>query len=808
MSIQFFSARDETDVFYHYSFHEPLFATEALELLPKTHFSAMNGKFLDVRRFDSDRTRRSSEPAKSKSNRPMIVESIPRHSNHLSISIPSRPVQEPHDIGRNAMADNGAEGHIDQLGTPRAETPSNESLHDGSRVGPVKGFSVSTGSPVKRKKWKRLSAPKSPERKPQSATTLSQTPLADYEVRTLECELRDLALEAAEAATGHALKNKQSTGGKLIESFERNNKDSSASSAMAQPQPIKNAQVPKVERKAPLEDEIVDDLTRRRSSSMPSTVRSPQTKRPLEAASGEGTTSVHLPRSSDAPEKPDVQSMEAVSLVPTQSTTTRSELGIIPQDHMIEQGGIRQVTAAAEPHNLPAETMEQQRVAEASQRHFAADFVQKRSKLSNSKQEGKGRPFRASLKATGQHSNLEVQTGRKPIETKKAGNQPEEENAEMAEHPAGQYPHGQSLITSRNETQQQSASGPMSCKDVCTERLSIYSCTDYPPLPVTTSSSTRGAKCVILVPSTTAPGSAHPTERAKTPEENCSKAEDADPKGHKNGMKSSLAHVDPAYLQGKLKVASSHGTSGSRCNEIIDGQDNLVTMVDKSKKLLELNARVKYEGEKRVLTKSKDTPEKLPSTEQQKYSSMAPRTEAQRVDESNTKSSLDPEDIQAEKTVQPVNISWVHSEKQEGLEDGLLRKATVVAIQGSSCQSPTRLERLAVPPRSSSIARTPTPAPIMTRKKKQKRFTQVVREQEDMAVIWPSEPGTTKEGSQEYVHMITDEENETEKVCDTYKSSDTNLVSSLEQNSPESLPPVQEDRLTARYRKPLSMVLP
>ena len=756
----------------------------------------MNGKFLDLRRFDPDRaghfksgntnmadrsenswgnTRRSSEPALPKPNESISLEGKRRHDNCLPIPGPDQDIQKVNNLRHNPVAGNNFEGDADHLRTPKTGNPPDESFQDHGRLKTVEGSPIlSSGSPVKRKKWKRSNPQRPPKRMAMDSTELSPTQLPKIETEILKHGQHDHKLRASEAAAGHALQSKLHNENKRIESVKEADIDCSAdftkAPAQAQAQLLGEPQSLKEDLMPSVEDGIVDHSTGNRRSPTPhSTIQPRQIKRPLDPASEDLTTTVHLPHSSTVPGKPAVQSMEAISTEQTQPTATNSKLQTPQRDNMTDQGSNLQAPAVDEPYGESTETVDQKRVAEASQRKFATDFVQIQSMTNNSKQKGKSRHSRVFSKAAGQQSSVKPHVTENAVGADKIGKQPQQDKPKMADHPAVQHPQEQSLILRRSKAQELPASRPTLCENAYVGISSEVSYKDILPLPTSTSSSTtKAADTVSLMSSTTPPTTAHLTEQADTSEKSLFYvAADADPEGCQLNQKSSITYMGSASLRSKLQNAGPYTEETSQPIGSVTDHSDPIAHVDKSQQPEKQNNVGEKDRKERAPKKSNSMPEEPPPVEQQDPTSAASNVESLHMNDSD-KPRLDLVNTGVENTGQPMHNRKVLAGKQESPGVKELWDAADMTNEASARQSPDRLERPAVPPRSSSIVRSPTPAPIMTRKKKQNRFAHVVREQEESAVTRLSDSGEKKEYDHG-VHIITEEGTKAEKACDTSK---------------------------------------
>ena len=737
----------------------------------------MEGRFLNVRPFGSgtvglaktgnlvvagksdashDRFRRSSEPARPK-HLPAVTVDLERiEKNHLENSVADQTQQKSDNREPHTVLDNVMGGHVEPLRPSRAGIFPDKSAQDHRCVRSPKKSSTSTGSPVKRKKWKRSSSSRSPVERSQDVTILSSALGITNEVEVLESVSHKAAIEAPNAAADFSLHDTSCTRAVCVKSSEKDNVGFSNTSALIQAYIIQEAGSPGPQEEAQTVDNSVDITTRTRSFSMPATIQSPQTKRPPDAVFNNHTTAINVFFPSNASEKPDSRLKEATLPLQGRSTSTELAMRNMQQNQKIQHGGARQGPAAAKTHKCTIETVEQKCLAEASQKQFVADLLSKHVNVSTSKQQGNGQPSRASSRAASQQISIEALTAKKVSKFEKAENRP-----------ASQYPHEPLFASPKIQTQQQSAWRHSSSRDVFAKSSPRRSHSERAPLPVPTSSSPKDAKSVLLVSPVTTPTSAHSKEGTDTVVESCSSAKDnINGKEGKTVSGSSPAHVSRAHPQDKPEATGPNVWNTPQFCEVKSGQDSQAVLGGSQTQLLEAitgSTALQQEGKKTVSEVSMDMSRELPSTERQQLKSKASDIEELLGDVNDNRRFLGSEEIHAEETEQAMNMPGGFSEKRNDLEEEGLQRAYLVATQGNARQSPSR--QLDIPLRTSSITRSPTPAPIMTRKKKQKRFDQIVREDEDVIGIQPSDDGALGDSRHENVSMNLKKEAPIEKVC-------------------------------------------
>ena len=790
----------------------------------------MNGRFLNVRPYDSDRagpikfgnpsifsrsehsvdrTRRSSESTFTKCSQIVSLDYFPGHQSRQLPSRTGEHVQTSDAALQSISVGNDSSGDNCHPIMPKVEKAFEEPYRDDcvkaiqvssppdmnlvtatahpctyhsseeltSNLKVMEGHSAaSTGSPVKRVKRKGATTPKAGQSKTKDFTKTPLKQLANNRPAALENELQDLAVETAEARAGHPGPSKASSVCAVVDSIQETRDNFADAKGSARQQ--HEVQSRKAKLICPSRDDLMHHSTENAGRS---TTQSSQTKVPLEEAFESHNTSVHLPHSPNAPGNTALQSLEAKSPEQTCLTPSVAKTEILLRDFLKDREGARYPSTSASPHKISTDANERQLAAEASQRQFAAGLVQTQSKGKNSKQKGKGSRPSTTSKAIDQQSSVKTQAPEKADYTKKGRVQHRSNETKTAGHLL--HATAQNLLSQSIPPPAIGAQRPppldtnlatSAQKNVLSWKIDE----DLFSTPMTGSRSTEGTSSSTnsALP-TTPPTTGHTTERSNSREggHDSSTEIDVTLKAYNYGKTASATGLDAAHLRSKTESTDMRTQDAPQPVETaVDQTSPYAQLYDLDLPEARSPPKGKRNDEENTSILSKGQPEKLPLIGQQKNKSAGSDltiqtriVESKGTDRKDKKLGLDfgKSHTGNEKwsTAPPKELN----EERARLENTTLNDRSKATTLRSSRRSPDQQEKLPVPPRSNPIVQSPTPAPIVARKKKQKKFPQMTQGSEELDAPRRTRIDEAEKRVEDNLASILPEGSKSDKACNS-----------------------------------------
>lgn len=612
------------------------------------------------------------------------------------------------------------------------------------KAGPA---TASTCSPIKRVKRKENSTPKTNGKgKPKDHTKAPQNQVPSDEATTLELGLETPIDEVIEAP------NNWSVQIKLV------------------PQSGVAKSVPKTEKLTIEEPEThsthwsSDDRMRNSMDKMnlstgPSTDHVPQMKVPLGEAfiHVKGKKKLHPP---PITLKDTLSRSEATSSLQNRPTHLSTETMVLQQHHSKDEDVVRQTSPAATSHARSIDTHEQQLAAEASQRQFVAGLVQTQPRVNGSKQRGKSYRSITSTKAEERQSLVKAQVA--------------ERNSDITPQP------NETLVASgpQNPTPQRSLNSYPSSTTKKAQHLQPMEPSPVSRFPKVHRSRVTADE-VLSRPAIDKPSERRASSSANTtlsPEstitsrmtENSGHTQDCHAsitlteaqKADKCNKTSADGGPDAACLQNKLE------TNNIKCNDVLQplGAESHQFFPHSSRNLLVLPhvQPLSTEGQETkvsVLVTSRNESKELPYVEQRETPDSGP-------DMTALNHQPDPEiaDTQRENSGWSATHPKSLTEKQSRPKSRTSSDRPGLDTSENSYGSPDREIRSPLPLKCSPVTQNTTVAPILTRKKKQKKIPGTTVTSKELEIPYETRVDESEQRSEEdlvpIVHI------KFEKVCD------------------------------------------
>lgn len=592
---------------------------------------------------------------------------------------------------------------------------------------------ASTGSPVKRAKWKGSNAPKTGN---SNTTDHMETPLkqmARDKASMLELEVQDLATKATEVA---AIDSQQ-----VEKSFEYGVEkpvvglDQSSSNEPGFPARQEQKVQPKV---AEMTDRPWDDTFHHPQEQIgPSiiecTVQTPQTNLHLEEDSNDHKRSVHL-RLSPTASGNSASCFEAMSPEETQLTAFATEMEILQRDLPKNGNLVGQLSTAVQRRGIYVNTNEQQIAAETSQRRFAARLVQTQFKANDSKQRVKGRQSSTGSRAMEQHPHVKVGAAKKVGDTSKRrsnetmmpGRSPDQVSQNLLSHPtSAPTTVAQRLPSAKYDP---AANAQQSPSSVGTDEESLLRSMTGSVLAETASVRSHAATSPTTVTIT------HTEHSNHNKRDNASLMIGIDLQADRyNGM-SAEGKADAVNLQAKLEsVDVQCGYISQPVRAAADQQSSRFPLSHSDPPHSSPPTKEIQAVKENISITPHDQCEKLPSLKKQEQEDFGlDQTMPARDlgimtgDISQERLDLNSDEGQNEGEERPaVPAQWLTGDRSPP-ESPALNDRNGLTISEGSGRSPDQPAQSPAPVRSGITPHSPSLAPILTRKKKQKKVPQTI----------------------------------------------------------------------------------
>ena len=352
----------------------------------------------------------------------------------------------------------------------------------------------------------------------------------------------------------------------------------------------------------------------------------------------------------------------------------------------------------------------------ASPKSPVADSTQARPKADIPKKKPAGRPFKPSPNVTAQVSTANGHAKKTTVDNEKARNQRKTKSKPATGDSTIEYREGQSLDLPITKFNKQAHAAPILPKSAEANVAKKAISTDITPELAVSSMSAEGEsistpKSLVTLPTTTLP-----TEGANTPDAIGPRAlKDTDQKERNVHLTSSYPHLDSGRLRSKLEAADVRTQVASQSMEPAPEEDVNLTRMDRSKVSHESDGKTDHREDQNSPGESGDRP---PPDPQKTLESRSTSSNLPQADDSNQKSGGGDTKALENDIRQIVQFRAGSMEKQisENVAGNVAGNVGIAAHQ-----SQNRQERKDLPTGSGSAVRSLTPAPIITRKKKQKK---------------------------------------------------------------------------------------